>query len=165
MVRLSDGTLAMTWSSWSQRAYAVGVAVSESGTLAGPWKHLDTPLYPENGGHGMLFTDRDGKLWFTLRTPNDRFKEHPVTGFIVDHSRAFDRMAARAVRETKPFHPNVKLILLLPYYKPMRPASRVGLTGRSSLTGRRLYQREPVFSLFNAALFSENGREIPHTSG
>ena len=40
-----------------------------------------------------------------------------VTEFIVGHYGAFDRMAAKAVREAKLFHPYVKLILLLPYYQ------------------------------------------------
>ena len=40
-----------------------------------------------------------------------------VTEFVIGHFGAFDRLAARAVREAKQFHPNVKLFLLLPYYQ------------------------------------------------
>lgn len=76
--KLPDGRLIMTWSSWSEQAYAVGVAESESGSVRGPWKQRAAPLYPANGGHGMLFTDRDGKLWFTLHSPNDKYRERPV---------------------------------------------------------------------------------------
>ena len=68
----------MTWSSWGKQAYAVGVAESESGFVSGPWRQLDTPLWPANGGHGMLFEEKDGSLWFTLHTPNDKYKERPV---------------------------------------------------------------------------------------
>lgn len=76
--RMLDGTLRMTWSSWSERGYAVGLAVSPSGRITGPWQHLPEPLYPENGGHGMLFYDRDGRPRFALHYPNDRDRERPV---------------------------------------------------------------------------------------
>ena len=81
--KLRDGRLIMTWSSWSEQAYAVGVAESESGLVRGPWRQLVTPLYPANGGHGMLFEEKDGSLWFTLHTPNDKYLERPVF-FAVD---------------------------------------------------------------------------------
>ena len=76
--KMEDGILYMTWSSWSHHGYAVGVAVSEKGTLRGPWKQQEEALFPENGGHGMFFTDRDGDMYFTLHYPNDKYKEHPV---------------------------------------------------------------------------------------
>ena len=78
VTKLPDGKLIMTWSSWSERAYAVGVAESASGTLTGPWIQRAEPLYPANGGHGMLFTEKDGSLWFALHSPNDKYKERPV---------------------------------------------------------------------------------------
>ena len=40
-----------------------------------------------------------------------------VTEFVVGHYGAFDRMAARAVREVKRQHPEIRLLLLLPYYE------------------------------------------------
>ena len=43
--------------------------------------------------------------------------EYGVTEFIVGHYGAFDRVAAGAVREAKRLHPNVSLVLLLPYYR------------------------------------------------
>lgn len=76
--KLPDGRLVMTWSSWSEQAYAVGVAESGSGSVFGPWRQLETPLYPANGGHGMLFEEKDGSLWFTLHTPNEKYTERPV---------------------------------------------------------------------------------------
>jgi hypothetical protein len=76
--KLHDGELIMTWSSWSEQAYAVGVALSESGRVRGPWRQLGTPLYPANGGHGMIFTEKDGSLCFTLHTPNDKYLERPA---------------------------------------------------------------------------------------
>lgn len=76
--KMGDGILYMTWSSWSEKGYAVGVAISENGRLEGPWKQLEEPLFPENGGHGMFFTDLNGDMYFTLHYPNDKLKEHPV---------------------------------------------------------------------------------------
>ena len=70
--------LYMTWSSWGEREYAVGIALSESGTLKGPWSQQDIPLYPADGGHGMVFRDKDGTLIFTLHEPNEKYKEHPA---------------------------------------------------------------------------------------
>ena len=42
--------------------------------------------------------------------------EHGVTEFIVGHYGAFDRMAARAVLAAKQRHPDITLLLLLPYH-------------------------------------------------
>lgn len=69
--------LVMTWSSWGTCGYAVGVAISESGKMAGPWQQMEKPIFPENGGHGMIFKDKDGSLIFALHYPNDKYKERP----------------------------------------------------------------------------------------
>ena len=47
----------------------------------------------------------------------ERLALHGVTEFVVGHYGAFDRMAARAVREVKRQHPEIRLTLLLPYYE------------------------------------------------
>lgn len=73
-----SGRLYMLWSSWGTKGYAVGAAVSESGSVKGPWKQQKDPVFPENGGHGMVFRDRDGIRKFMLHYPNDKYKEHPV---------------------------------------------------------------------------------------
>ena len=78
IVDAGNGKLYMTWSSWGNCGYAVGVAVSESGRVSGPWKQIDTPIYPENGGHGMIFKDLQGKWKFCLHFPNDKYKEKPI---------------------------------------------------------------------------------------
>lgn len=44
--------------------------------------------------------------------------EYGVTAFVAGHYGAFDRMAARVVREAKQRYPEVSLTLLLPYYRP-----------------------------------------------
>lgn len=78
VIKMEDGRLYMTWSSWSVCAYAVGVAVSDSGKIEGPWRQLEEPIYPVNGGHGMVFRDKAGELHFTLHYPNDKYLERPV---------------------------------------------------------------------------------------
>ena len=65
-----SGKLLMIWSSFSDTGYMVGVAVSESGKLAGPWKQKAEPLYSADGGHGMLFKRFDGQLMLVLHSPN-----------------------------------------------------------------------------------------------
>ncbi len=77
VMRCEDGKLLMTWSSWGNNGYAVGVAQSALGSISGPWYHQHEPIYPENGGHGMLFRDKTGQLYFTLHAPNDKYRERP----------------------------------------------------------------------------------------
>lgn len=77
LMKLPDLGLCMTWSSWGTCGYAVGLAVSESGEIAGPWKQLERPIFPENGGHGMVFEDKNGRKLFVLHYPNDKYLERP----------------------------------------------------------------------------------------
>lgn len=78
LYRDDNGTLFLLWSSFVESGYALGVAVSESGTLAGPWKQEDTPLYSNDGGHGMLFVDNASQLHLAVHTPNDSPNERAV---------------------------------------------------------------------------------------
>ena len=59
---------------WSSRAhdqrYQCGVAISNSGKLAGPWRQEDTPIFSDYGGHGMLFNTFEGKLMMVLHAPD-----------------------------------------------------------------------------------------------
>lgn len=67
-----SGKLMMIWSGFGKGGYTVGLAISDSGKLAGPWRQQDEPLYQKDGGHGMLFTTFDGKLMMVLHSPNSR---------------------------------------------------------------------------------------------
>ncbi len=68
--RTAEGRLLLLWSSFSQGKYLEAQALSESGTLAGPWRH-DTPLLSaEHGGHGMIFSGFDGRQYFVMHRPN-----------------------------------------------------------------------------------------------
>jgi hypothetical protein len=68
--RTSDGRLLMLWSSFGDTGYAMGVATSRSGRIDGPWTQAAEPLWPADGGHGMIFADAAGGLYLTLHTPN-----------------------------------------------------------------------------------------------
>ncbi|MDR2632847.1 MAG: glycoside hydrolase family 43 protein [Treponema sp.] len=71
MYPAQTGGLLMLWSSFGSAGnYCVGLARSESGTLAGPWVQEQQPLYHADGGHGMLFRSVEGTLYLALHTPN-----------------------------------------------------------------------------------------------
>lgn len=76
--RQADQRLIMLWSSWGDNGYAVGMAISESGKIEGPWTHQDKAVFEENGGHGMLLKTKEGDLKYILHYPNEKNKEHPL---------------------------------------------------------------------------------------
>ena len=63
------GKLYLIWTSGGKEGNAMGIAISESGKLAGPWKQQEEPVFKNNGGHGMLFNSFDGKLMLILHSP------------------------------------------------------------------------------------------------
>lgn len=71
----ADGQLQMLWSNFCETGYCVGTAES-SGGVDGTWTQDDTLLFSKSftgdhdGGHGMLFTDRDGTRYLALHSPN-----------------------------------------------------------------------------------------------
>lgn len=84
----SDGGLLMLWSNSARSGgYSVGIAFSKNGEVDGRWVHPLWALYKRNkrniydGGHGMIFKDRDGRLLMAIHSPNsasDGVREHPV---------------------------------------------------------------------------------------
>jgi hypothetical protein len=78
LYRTADEQLLMLWSTMGEAGYAMGYAVSESGTILGPWRQSPAPLFGKDGGHGMLFRDFDGRLLMTLHTPNETPHERPT---------------------------------------------------------------------------------------
>jgi beta-xylosidase len=73
-----NGHLLMLWSSMGRDGYAMGVARSASGNIAGPWTQDAQPIYARDGGHGMVFRTLAGRLMMTLHTPNQTPNERPV---------------------------------------------------------------------------------------
>lgn len=70
LYRTKLGRLLMIWSSFSNGNYAIGVSESTTGSVKGPWKHNETPLFSANGGHGMIFKTNEGQLCLILHQPN-----------------------------------------------------------------------------------------------
>lgn len=74
--KLSSGALYLTWSPYLQeKKYVVLGVISESGSVFGPWKHSDTILYSQNGGHAMFFTDKNGRRIMSLHAPEQNMLE------------------------------------------------------------------------------------------
>lgn len=73
----SHNRLYIIWSSWINDSYGVGVAYTDDG-INGVWTHVKKPLFNANGGHGMCFKTYDGKLLYTLHSPNESTNERPI---------------------------------------------------------------------------------------
>ncbi|WP_426592101.1 glycoside hydrolase family 43 protein [Cellulomonas sp. McL0617] len=71
LIRSENGSLLMIWSSFGEEGYAIGVALSTTGQVAGPWIQRDEPLWARNGGHGMIFTDPQGAERLVFHWPNE----------------------------------------------------------------------------------------------
>ncbi len=70
LYKTKSDKLIMIWSSMGKDGYAIGTAVSESGSIKGPWKHNSDRLFEKNGGHGMIFKTFEGQLVLCLHQPN-----------------------------------------------------------------------------------------------
>ncbi|HEY9076047.1 MAG TPA: glycoside hydrolase family 43 protein [Anaerolineaceae bacterium] len=78
MHRLPGGELLLFWSSFGAGGYTVGIARSPSGQVIGPWQQEPEPIYSQDGGHCMTFTDFEGNLLLSLHRPNRTPDERPV---------------------------------------------------------------------------------------
>ncbi|MGC4072205.1 MAG: glycoside hydrolase family 43 protein [Nibricoccus sp.] len=70
LYRSKSGKLFMLWSSGGEGGYTTGIAISDSGKLAGPWRQQAEPVFSADGGHPFLFKRFDGQLMMTLHAPN-----------------------------------------------------------------------------------------------
>ena len=71
LYRTKTGKLLMIWSSFTtENNYAIGIAESTTGSVLGPWRQQEKPLFIKNGGHGMIFTRFDGQPCVVLHQPN-----------------------------------------------------------------------------------------------
>lgn len=75
LYRSKSGKLFMIWSSFGTGGYTVGIAISASGKVRGPWTQQAEPLFADGGGHGMIFKRFDGQLMLVLHQPNDGGRE------------------------------------------------------------------------------------------
>ena len=73
------------WSSCAENAvYAVGMAVSDSGSVRGPYRHIAEPLFAGDGGHACIFRGNTGELFLALHAPNSLGDERPCFFPIVE---------------------------------------------------------------------------------
>ena len=70
--RLRNGKLFLTWSPCPGNNYVVLGATADD--IHGPWKHIEKPLFENNGGHAMFFTDFDGNKKMCIHQP-EKFHE------------------------------------------------------------------------------------------
>ena len=59
-----------------------------------------------------------------IETVERHITEYGVTDFFVGHYGQFDSMAAQAVKIAKKRHPEVHLVLVLPYHPAIRPIEK-----------------------------------------
>ena len=78
LFKAPDGKLFLLWSSIAPTGYAIDAARSETGSVFGPWKQHEKPLFGQDGGHGMIFRDLNGRLLLTLHRPNHTPDERAV---------------------------------------------------------------------------------------
>ena len=77
LYRGKNNRLYMIWSSCIKGNYYQCIAVSDNDEIDGNWIQLE-PIFTKDGGHGMIFTDLEGKLKLTLHCPNNSLNERPV---------------------------------------------------------------------------------------
>ncbi|WP_300600896.1 glycoside hydrolase family 43 protein [Niabella sp.] len=86
--RMKNGRLALLWSSFDKSGkYAMGVAYAASGNITGPWVQSATTLNADDGGHGMLFHTREGKLKISYHSPNHRGARLTIRDVVVRKGR------------------------------------------------------------------------------
>ncbi|MGN0772674.1 MAG: glycoside hydrolase family 43 protein [Candidatus Ventricola sp.] len=83
--RLPGGKLLMTWSSYSKKeaggcgGYVIAGLISDSGRIAGSWRHLPELLLDRDVGHSALFRDLGGRLMLISHAnDSDHGSESPI---------------------------------------------------------------------------------------
>ena len=76
--KLKDGRLLLTWSPMLKDTYTVLTAVSNNGSIKGEWVHGEVPLFADNGGHAMFFTDKDGQERMCIHCPERQGQERAL---------------------------------------------------------------------------------------
>ena len=69
--------------------------------------------------------DAKAEVYPVLRAEVERhITQYGVTAFFVGRYGSFDHMAAQAVKEAKKYHPEVQLMMVLPYHPAIRPIEK-----------------------------------------
>ena len=77
IVKNDKGVLFAIWSSFYKGEYCEAIARSSNGKLNGNWTIDENLIYEKDGGHGMIFTDRNDDTYFVFHAPNDTPNERP----------------------------------------------------------------------------------------
>lgn len=91
LYKTEGGKLLMTWSNYGREDYFIAKAVSDSGKLTEPWRQ-EGLLYERgrdgkgDGGHGMLFYTKEGRLTLAFHSPNDHPNERLVLWTLAEES-------------------------------------------------------------------------------
>ena len=99
LYRTHTGKLLMIWSSFMNDEYAIGVAESTTGRIAGPWRQQPEPLFTKHGGHGMIFRTFDGRLCLVLHQPNSPGGMERARIFTLEDLGDTIRLKAQAERQ------------------------------------------------------------------
>lgn len=87
LVEAENGALHMLWSAYGDEGYAMGFATSSSGSVLGPWVQSNQPIWPKNGGHGMILRRCNGEDLMVFHHPNDTPNERPkIVPVLIDSS-------------------------------------------------------------------------------
>ena len=78
LFRNSEKDLCCIWSSYDKKGYTELMSISDNQEIDGKWNVCESPLFSGDGGHGMIFTDFTGRLWFVMHKPNIPSLERPV---------------------------------------------------------------------------------------
>ena len=99
LYRISGGELYMLWSSFGKGGYKLALCRSESGELRGPWKQKKTPLYENDGGHGMMFSNFNHEIMLVLHQPNRRLLERPRLFTVAEKNGTLEIVSWQADKE------------------------------------------------------------------
>ena len=94
----ANGHLMMIWSNVCKGlGYYVAIVHSETDTIEGPWTHQEeflyrwglVPGYNDDGGHAMIFEDKNGKTLMALHAPNGIYRNEKGEEIKYEHLHLF----------------------------------------------------------------------------
>ena len=74
----------------SQEGYTQGLAISRNGEITGEFRQVN-PLFKKDGGHGMIFRTKEGKLMMALHAPNHTPLERPYFFEVIEEDGLLKR--------------------------------------------------------------------------
>ena len=84
LYRSEDGKLHMIWSSYGKKGYCELLAHSDNDEIDGKWSIDKKALFETDGGHGMIYKDKQDRLSLIMHYPNTFKKEHPLIRYLKD---------------------------------------------------------------------------------